>query len=136
MDLWAEAAPCLKDVLFLPGCTSMFLVVDDTYRPVRRRLHYAQPAKGGVRALYSRGTVFGIRKGMLVGISNGNMGCLCDAYQGTYRYYDIHGKRQSTKRLRCVSNHFMTRRGTIVGSTRTCRLVLYQDRFCQLVYRL
>jgi hypothetical protein len=22
MDLWAEAAPCLKDVLFLPGCTS------------------------------------------------------------------------------------------------------------------
>jgi len=22
VDLWAEAAPCLKDVLFLPGCTS------------------------------------------------------------------------------------------------------------------
>src|SRR5215475_1243574 len=22
MDLWAEAAPCLKDMLFLPGCTS------------------------------------------------------------------------------------------------------------------
>src|SRR5215831_7899515 len=21
MDLWAEAAPCLKDMLFLPGCT-------------------------------------------------------------------------------------------------------------------
>src|SRR5262249_48938762 len=21
VDLWAEAAPCLKDVLFLPGCT-------------------------------------------------------------------------------------------------------------------
>jgi len=101
---------------------SMFLVVDDTYRPVRRRLHCSQPAKGGVRALYSRGTVFGIRKGMLVGISNGNMGCLCGAYQGTYRYYDIHGKRQATKRLLWVSNHFMTRRGTIVDTTRTCRL--------------
>ena len=26
MDLWAEAAPCLKDMLFLPGCTREFVV--------------------------------------------------------------------------------------------------------------
>ena len=24
MDLWAEAAPCLKDVVFLPSCTRGF----------------------------------------------------------------------------------------------------------------
>jgi hypothetical protein len=27
MDLWAEAAPCLKDVLFLPGCASTMFVL-------------------------------------------------------------------------------------------------------------
>src|SRR5712691_1690028 len=27
MDLWAEAAPCLKDVLFLPGCTRALLLL-------------------------------------------------------------------------------------------------------------
>src|SRR5262249_15234245 len=34
-----------------------FLVVDDTYRAVRRRLHDTQPARGGIRAAYSRGVV-------------------------------------------------------------------------------
>ena len=27
MDLWAEAAPCLKDVLFLPGCTRILRIM-------------------------------------------------------------------------------------------------------------
>jgi hypothetical protein len=37
-----------------------FLVMDDTYRPKRRRLHDTQPSKGGGREPYSRGTVVGL----------------------------------------------------------------------------
>src|SRR5689334_19593280 len=32
MDLWAEATPCLRDMLFLPGCTS----VDEGRSPRQR----------------------------------------------------------------------------------------------------
>jgi hypothetical protein len=39
--------------------------VDDSYRPVRRKLHYAQPAKEGVRKRYSTGNFKGIRKGSI-----------------------------------------------------------------------
>ena len=42
-----------------------FMVADDTYRPVRRRLHDTQPAVGGIRAKYSAGNFKGIRKGSL-----------------------------------------------------------------------
>ena len=86
-----------------------FLTVDDTYRPVRRRLHDTQPAAGGVRAPYSRGTVFGIRKGLLIGANNGKVGQLCGEYRGRYRYYDSDGKRQSTKHLSWISTHVVTR---------------------------
>lgn len=40
-------------------------VVDDTYRPTRRRLHDTQPAKGNIRAKYSTGSFKGIRKGTI-----------------------------------------------------------------------
>ena len=43
-----------------------FVVVDDTYRAVRRKLHDTQFAAGGLRPVYSRGTVFGLRKGLLI----------------------------------------------------------------------
>ena len=88
-----------------------FLVVDDTYRPVRRRLHDTQPARGGVRARYSQGTVFGLRKGLLIGTPRGTIGRLCGEYQGGYRYYDERGKRQSAKRLAWVSTQFITKGG-------------------------
>ena len=44
-----------------------FIVVDDTYRPVRRRLHDAQFSKGGIRYDYSTGSFKGIRKGAMCG---------------------------------------------------------------------
>jgi hypothetical protein len=86
-----------------------FLTVDDTYRPVRRRLHNTQPSPGGVRAAYSRGTVFGVRKGLLIGANNGKVGQLCGEYRGGYRYYDASGNRHSTKKLVWISTHFVTR---------------------------
>ena len=88
----------------------LFVVVDDTYRPVRRRLHDTQPAKGGVRARYSRGTVFSLRKGLLIGTPTGKAGLLCGETNGAYRYYDRDEKRQSTKVLAWVSAHLRIKR--------------------------
>jgi hypothetical protein len=84
-----------------------FLVVDDTYRPVRRRLHDTQPAQGGIRAPYSRGTVFGLRKGALVGLPKGGIGQLCG--EGAFRYYKADGTRGQTKTLAWTSNHIRRR---------------------------
>ena len=88
-----------------------FLVVDDTYRPVRRRLHDTQPAKGGIRATYSRGTAFGVQKGLLIGAANGKTGRLCGEKNGKFRYYDNHKKRQATRKLVWISRNFIIRKG-------------------------
>lgn len=40
-------------------------IVDDIYRPTRRRLHDTQPAKKGIREKYSTGNFKGIRKGTI-----------------------------------------------------------------------
>ena len=85
-----------------------FLVVNDAYRPKRRRLHDSQPTKGSVREPYSKGTVFGIRKGLLIGTKRG-VGQLCGEYKGEYRYYDTNGKRRSAKELSWISSGFMIR---------------------------
>lgn len=90
-----------------------FLVVDDSYRPKRRCLHDTQPAEGGIREVYSRGTVFGLRKGVLVGIK-GKVGQLCGELKNGYRFYDALGKRGSVKKLDWVSSNFNTRRGAFL----------------------
>jgi hypothetical protein len=86
------------------------LVVDDTYRCVRRRLHDTQPGPGGVREKYARGIVKGLRKGLLVGTKRGK-GQLCGELDGSFRYYDSHGKRQRVKSFDWISSSFITRRG-------------------------
>ena len=90
-----------------------FVVVDDRYRPKRRRLHDTQPAKGGVREAYSHGTVFGLRKGLLVGTAKGKVVQLCGENQGAYRFYDERGKRGTTKTVSWISTNFKTRRTAI-----------------------
>ncbi len=45
-----------------------FIVVDDNYRPVRRRMHDTQYSKGGVRFPYSAGNFKGVRKGAICGL--------------------------------------------------------------------
>lgn len=106
-DSLALAVDVLLGAPLEPG---PFLVVDDTYRPVRRKLHDTQSAKGGARDNYSKGTVFGYRKGLLVGTPRG-LGRLCGEYKGGFRYYDSLGKRQSAKRLSFACGHFITRGG-------------------------
>lgn len=109
LALACEAGPGLR---VEPG---RFLVVDDTYRPVRRKLHDTQSAPGGVRAVYSRGTVFGLRKGLLVGTSQGRRGQLCGENRGGYRYYDGQKRRQTAVRLAWISSHFChARRGAAI----------------------
>jgi hypothetical protein len=93
-----------------PVVPGPFLVVDDTYRAKRRRLHDTQPSKGGIRQAYSRGTVFGLRKGLLIGLPNSKSGQLCGEYKGGYRYYDAEGKRGSVRRIHWISSNFKTRR--------------------------
>jgi hypothetical protein len=58
-------------------CRGKFIVVDDTYRPVRRRLHDTQFSKGHIRYPYSQGNFKGVRKGTmsshgLIGGGTGN----------------------------------------------------------------
>jgi RRXRR protein len=85
-----------------------FLAVDDTYRPVRRRLHDTQPAKVGGREPYSTGTVSGLRKGPLIGTPRGP-GKLCGITRSSLRYYDRDGKRREIKAARWISSSFATR---------------------------
>ena len=103
--LACEVGPGLR---IWPG---KFLVVDDTYRPVRRRLHDAWPSRGGIRSKYSQGTVFGLRKGLLVCTTSGQTGRLCGASKGAYRYYYSGRKRRTAKRLSWISSQFIIRAG-------------------------
>jgi RRXRR protein len=84
------------------------VIVDDTYRPVRRKLHDSNTAKGEQRVPYSRGTVRGLRKGLLIGTPTGKTGRLCGVYRDAYRFYDREGKRQVTKTLAWVSATYLT----------------------------
>jgi RRXRR protein len=86
-----------------------FFTVDDTYRPVRRRLHDTQPSQGGIREPYSTGTVAGLRKGLLIGTPRGP-GRLCGINKGSLRYHDQSGKRQSVKAAIWISSSFVMRR--------------------------
>lgn len=43
------------------------IFVDDSYKPIRRRLHDSQPTKGGIRYKFSSGNFNGIRKGTICG---------------------------------------------------------------------
>ena len=83
-----------------------FLVVDDTYRCVRRRLHDSNIKKGGVRERYSCGTVQSLQKGVIIGTSKGKIGQLCGEDRGRLRYRGIDNKRQSVSELTWINRIF------------------------------
>jgi hypothetical protein len=82
--------------------------LDDRYRPVRRHLHDSNTGKGGKRIPYSRGTVHGLRKGLLIGTPKGKRGRLCGIYNNAYRYHDGAGKRQVTRTVVWVCTNYLT----------------------------
>ena len=81
-----------------------FICVDDTYRPVRRKLHDTQPTTRGVREKYSTGNYKGIRKGTMC-----NFGQICGGIKDkTLRVYDLNNKRLSKNysKIGWLSHHF------------------------------
>jgi len=88
----------------------VFLVVDDSYRAVRRQLQRASPDKGGIRKPYGGGIVFGLRKGILIGSPDGDIGQLCGKYRNSYRYRNVYGKLRQTKQPAWISSQLMVRR--------------------------
>jgi hypothetical protein len=82
-----------------------FIVCDDTYRSVRRKLHDSNLKVGGLREKYSHGTVQGIQKGKMIGTKKGK-GQLCGEDRGSFRYYDLAGKRKTAKAIAWVKNQF------------------------------
>jgi len=91
-----------------------FIVVDDGYRPKRRRLHDTQPSKGGIREKYSEGNYKGIRKGTIC-----NFGQICGGIKDkTIRTYDWNNKRlsKSFNKIDWLSHKFKTNMGVSVNS--------------------
>lgn len=84
----------------------VFVVVDDTYRPIRRSL---QRFGRGTRPKYTEGTILGLGKGTLIGTPRGKSGILCGRRKDRYRYYDEEGKRQVVKKLAWISRQFIMR---------------------------
>ena len=82
------------------GC---FIVVDDTYRCVRRRLHDTQPSKGGIRYPYSTGNFKNIRKGTLC-----EYGQICGGTKETVWIRDTTNKRtgKTIKKVGWMSHNF------------------------------
>ena len=84
-----------------------FIVADDTYMPVRRRLHDTEFAKGGIRDKYSTGNFRGIRKGTMC-----NFGQVCGGIkENIVRTYDWNSKRlsKSYNSLMWLSHNFKCR---------------------------
>ena len=80
------------------------IVIDDTYRPVRRKLHYTQFSKGGgKRDKYSTGNFKGVRKGSIC-----NFGQVVGGTKNTIYIRDNNNKRlgRSLKKIDWYSKHF------------------------------
>ncbi len=83
-----------------------FLIVDDTYRCVKRKLYDSNFKTGGVKDKYSRRTILRLRKGLIIGNSKGRTGQLCGEDRGSFRYRDGLNKRQAVKKLGWISSSF------------------------------
>jgi len=97
-----DALTLATDVAVIP---ERFFVVDDSYRPVRRRLHDTQPSKGGVRYPYSSGNFKGIRKGTLC-----KFGQICGGTKNTVWIRDSCNKRigRALSKIGWLSHGFKT----------------------------
>lgn len=84
----------------------LFIVVDDTYRPIRRRLHYSFFSSNGSRKNFSSGNVMGVRKGSMISSIRGKHGQLCGELDGKFRYIDDNGNRTICKDIAWYSNQF------------------------------
>lgn len=84
-----------------------FIVVDDTYRPVRRKLHYTQPKKGGLRERYSTGNFKGIRKGTICEFGQIVGGTKSYVFYGDFS--EVPRKEKVLTKIMWLSKRFKTR---------------------------
>jgi len=80
-----------------------FIVVDDTYRSVRRRLHDTQFSKGHIRYPYSQGNFKGIRKGTVC-----ELGTICGGTKKSAWIHDWNHHRvgKSLNKIGWLSKRF------------------------------
>ena len=76
-------------------------VVDDTYRPSRRRLHDTQPKKGNIREKYSSGNFKGIRKGTIC-----EFGQIVGGTKNNFWIRNSENKRIGRTHISWISHHF------------------------------
>jgi hypothetical protein len=83
-----------------------FIVVDDTYRPVKRRLHDTQYSKGHIRYPYSQGNFAGIQKGTMC-----DFGIICGGTKNNAWIYDWNHHRvgKSLSKIGWLSNRFFVK---------------------------
>lgn len=89
-----------------------FIIVDDTYRPVKRKLHDTQPAKCGIRAKYSTGNFNSIRKGTTC-----EHGQIVGGTKKSFFIRNQENKRIGRTNLFWLSHHFKTNSGGIGNSS-------------------
>jgi hypothetical protein len=87
------------------------VVVDYTYRPVRRKLYDTQFKKGHIKPIYSTGIVEKLRKGLVVGTAKG-IGKLIGHLSSGYFNVEYTGKKTTCRKdgLLWISTNFDTRR--------------------------
>lgn len=102
------------------------LIVDDSYRPKRRRLHDSQFSKGGIRDKYSTGNFKGVRKG-----------CICEFGQicgGTKNYVYIRNSdnkriKRALSKIGWLSHSFKTKLNLIIHPIDELEDFLTSNRF-------
>jgi hypothetical protein len=90
------------------------IVVDDTYRPVRRRLHDTQFKKGGIREKYSTGNFKGIRKGTIC-----EFGQIVGGTKNSVFIRNSNNKRigKDVKKISWLSKHFKIKQEIAISLT-------------------
>ena len=82
------------------------IIVDDTYRPKRRRLHDIQPKKGNIREKYSTGNFKRVRKGTIC-----EFGQIVGGTKNSYFIRNSNNKRIGRTNISWLSHHFKTKFG-------------------------
>lgn len=75
-----------------------FIVVDDRYRPIRRKLYKLQFDKWHIRRPYSTGNFLGVRKGTIC-----EYGQICGGFGNHYSIYPYKLREGNEKRIRRVN---------------------------------
>ncbi|MBI5871733.1 RRXRR domain-containing protein [archaeon] len=89
------------------------IIVDDTSRPTRRRLHDTEPAKGGIRNKYSTGNFKGIRKGTMC-----ESGQIVGGTKTNFWIRNMENKRIGRRNISWLSHQFKTKEAALLPNAR------------------